>query len=239
MPNPILSPQKSQTLMYGISKNKFATTPCFLIEHSIFFPPEILANADLSKTSSRQIRSSLETKFDCSLISRKAEIDKIVMDYVDQQNGSEEEESSDDDAPAPAPPTKSKKQKRAAKGSDSDADSDDNHRTSKRTRTQEKPKPKKRAKKEAGSGGGGGGSGKGYTKPLQLSPELADVVGAECLPRHEVVKRIWAIIKERSLYDPKNKQFAICDGQLQKVMGVKRFRTFGMMKYLKTHFRDS
>lgn len=158
------------------------------------------------------------------------------MDFVEQQQDGEDQDTSDDDAPAPAPP-KAKKQKRAAKDSDSDAD--DDFKPTKRTRSQEKPKPKKKSKKAEGGGGGGGDKGKGYTKPLQLSPELADVVGAECLPRHEVVKRIWAIIKERSLYDPKNKQFAICDGQLQKVMGVKRFRTFGMMKYLKTHFRDS
>lgn len=58
------------------------------------------------------------------------------------------------------------------------------------------------------------------------------------MARHEVVKKIWAIIKERNLYDPKNKQYAICDDDLMKVIGVKRFRTFGMMKYLKTHFVD-
>lgn len=193
-----------------------------------------MATVDLAKTSSRQIRAQLETKFDCLLTSRKSEIDKIVMDYVEQHNDdSEEEESSEEEIAAPPPKAKAKK--RAAK--ESDPDSDDSTRRT-RTRNQDKPKPKKRAKKEGG-GGGGGGRGQGYIRPLQLSPELAGVVGADCLPRHEVVKRIWAIIKERSLYDPKNKQFAICDDQLQKVMGVKRFRTFGMMKYLKTHFRDS
>lgn len=61
-------------------------------------------------------------------------------------------------------------------------------------------------------------------------------MGTEALPRHAVVKQIWARIKENNLYDPKNKQFAICDPELQKVMGVKRFRTFGMLKYLKDHF---
>lgn len=79
-------------------------------------------------------------------------------------------------------------------------------------------------------------TGTGFTRPYQLSPQLAAVVGSDCLPRHEVVKRVWAIINERNLYDPKNKQFAICDSQLQTVMGVKRFRTFAMLKYLKTHF---
>lgn len=81
-------------------------------------------------------------------------------------------------------------------------------------------------------------SGTGFTRPYQLSPQLSAVVGSDCLPRHEVVKRVWAIINERNLYDPKNKQFAICDSQLQTVIGVKRFRTFAMMKYLKTHFLE-
>lgn len=61
-------------------------------------------------------------------------------------------------------------------------------------------------------------------------------MGEEQMARHEVVKRVWAIIKEKNLYDPKNKQYAICDEQLLKVIGVKRFRTFGMMKYLMPHF---
>lgn len=63
-------------------------------------------------------------------------------------------------------------------------------------------------------------------------------MGQESMARHEVVKKVWAIIKEKNLYDQSNKQFAICDDDLYKVMGVKRFRTFGMMKYLKTHFHD-
>merc|ERR1712137_288560 len=78
----------------------------------------------------------------------------------------------------------------------------------------------------------------GYVKAVKLSPALSDIVGSESMPRHEVVKKMWSIIKERNLYDPKNKQFALCDDQLQKVFGVKRFRTFGMMKYLKSHFTD-
>lgn len=85
---------------------------------------------------------------------------------------------------------------------------------------------------------GGAKKSTGFTRPLRLSPELAQLMGAESLPRHEVVKKVWALIKERNLYDPKNKQFAICDPDLMKVMGIKRFRTFGMLKYLKDHFLD-
>ncbi|XP_065174086.1 uncharacterized protein Non2 [Atheta coriaria] len=107
------------------------------------------------------------------------------------------------------------------KGSDSDGDED---------WVQEKPAPRKTG------AGGGAGKGKGYTRPLTLSPELAALVGQEVMARHEVIKKMWSIIKEKNLYDPKNKQFAICDEAMQKVIGVKRFRMFGMMKYLKDHF---
>ncbi|XP_029172310.1 upstream activation factor subunit spp27 [Nylanderia fulva] len=112
------------------------------------------------------------------------------------------------------------------KGSDSDSDEDWG---------KNKKAPGSAAKK---GGGGSKGKGGGYTRAITLSPELAAVVGAEQMARHEVVKKVWSIIKERNLYDPKNKQFAICDEELMKVIGVKRFRTFGMMKYLKNHFVD-
>lgn len=48
-------------------------------------------------------------------------------------------------------------------------------------------------------------------------------MGEKELPRHQVVKKVWAIIKEKNLYDPKNKQYAICDSALEKVIGVKRW----------------
>lgn len=82
------------------------------------------------------------------------------------------------------------------------------------------------------------GKGSGYTRAYKLSPALAELMGETELPRHEVVKRVWAIIKEKQLFDPNNRQFAICDKALFKVIGTQRFHTFGMMKYLKNHFID-
>ncbi|CAG2105790.1 unnamed protein product [Medioppia subpectinata] len=75
----------------------------------------------------------------------------------------------------------------------------------------------------------------GYLKPCVLSTELADFFGESEMARHEVVKRIWSYVKENNLQDPKNKQFTICDDQLLKIFGRKRFRMFGMMKILAKH----
>lgn len=103
-------------------------------------------------------------------------------------------------------------------------------------RTKKRPDQNVKINDEFNFQSAGAGKGNGFTRPQKLSPELAELMGSESLPRHEVVKKMWEIIKGRNLYDPKNKQFAICDDDVYKVIGVKRFRTFGMLKYLKTHF---
>ncbi|XP_067612689.1 uncharacterized protein Non2 isoform X1 [Eurosta solidaginis] len=203
----------------------------------------ILKTADLSVVSAKKVREQVEKKLNCSLLSRKKEFDSIVMDFINQQQDesegsveeveeqdSEEEvekkKSANKKRPQPTPrkaapkPKKKKSYNGSDSGSESDGGSDSDY---------EVPKKKAGAKKKAG-GGGGGSSGRkstGFTRAINLSPELSALMGAESLPRHEVVKKVWAIIKERNLYDPKNKQFAICDEELMKVMKVKRFRTFG------------
>lgn len=77
------------------------------------------------------------------------------------------------------------------KGSDSDSDEDWG---------KNKKAPGSTAKKGGGGGGGAKGKGGGYTRAITLSPELAAIVGAEQMARHEVVKKVWSIIKERNLY---------------------------------------
>lgn len=168
-----------------------------------------------------------------------------MADVEDQVNSHSEEDASEDEAP--------KKDESASEEELEEDDKDDDFDPNAKKPRKPKPSPKKRkaaddgdsdedwgkAKKKKSGGGGGRGKKSAFTKSFKLSAELADVVGSDVMPRHEVVKKLWAVIKERELQDPKNKQFAICDDQLQKVFGVKRFRTFGMMKHLKDHFLEA
>jgi len=78
----------------------------------------------------------------------------------------------------------------------------------------------------------------GFSKKLVLSPLLAELVGHERMSRCEVVKSIWKVIKERKLEDPVNMRYAVCDEQFEQLFGIKRFKTFSMMKYLQKHMKD-
>ena len=84
--------------------------------------------------------------------------------------------------------------------------------------------------------------GSGLTKPLCLSKELADLVGAkedEKLSRPEVVKRLWAHIKTNKLQDPDNKQYFTPDVKMIPIFGEDKIRAFGMVKFLKTHLTNA
>ncbi|XP_076677968.1 upstream activation factor subunit spp27 homolog Non2 isoform X1 [Andrena cerasifolii] len=211
------------------------------------------------------VMECLQEKQDGAKKKKKTASEESEDGEEEEEEGSEEEEEEEEKKPAKRSPAKKPANKRKKGSSDdeesaSDDDASDEEYSPKKPKVTPKKagKPGKKGKKkgsdsdsdedwgknkkaQGGGGGGkkGGGKGKGgYTRAITLSPELAAVVGAEQMARHEVVKKVWSIIKERNLYDPKNKQFAICDDELMKVIGVKRFRTFGMMKYLKNHFVD-
>ncbi|KAI0213936.1 Protein PBDC1 [Lamellibrachia satsuma] len=103
-----------------------------------------------------------------------------------------------------------------------------------------KPVVKAARKGKKGSGDGDGAkppkkTNNMYTRLCVLSAPLAEVMGKEKMARSDVIKRMWAIIRERDLLDPKNKQYMLVDDELYKVFGRKRVRTFGMMKFLKNH----
>ncbi|HNA62034.1 MAG TPA: SWIB/MDM2 domain-containing protein [Rhabdochlamydiaceae bacterium] len=76
-----------------------------------------------------------------------------------------------------------------------------------------------------------------FMQPMNVSEELAAVVGKGPMPRTEVTKKIWAYIKSRKCQDPKNKRNIIADDKLAKVFGgnKKTVNMFEMTKLINKH----
>ena len=71
---------------------------------------------------------------------------------------------------------------------------------------------------------------------MNISEDLAPVVGKGPMPRSEVVKNLWAYIKDKNLQDPKNKRTINADEQLKKVFGGKAtVDMFEMTKLVSKH----
>nr|XP_058973829.1 uncharacterized protein LOC131800164 isoform X2 [Pocillopora verrucosa] len=203
---------------------------------------DILRDGELSQLTSRIVRRQLEDKFGVSFLARKKEIDAMLMDMIEksrevegdkeQENGTseingvtqeeddkEDEESLEDDEPSP------KKKKRVNNKETHVLDDEelarklheDEKNLRSRRHTAKRPVERRKtakAKKPKESGGL-----TGFKRIMVLSPQLAEVVGEEKMTRSDVVKKMWEIIKERKLEDPKNKRFTLCDEQLQQVFG--------------------
>ena len=75
-----------------------------------------------------------------------------------------------------------------------------------------------------------------FMKPLNVSPELAAVVGNGPMPRSEVVKKLWVYIKSNNLQDPKSKRNIVADAKLKAVFGGKAVvDMFEMTKLVSKH----
>ncbi|KAG5247696.1 protein TRI [Salix suchowensis] len=75
----------------------------------------------------------------------------------------------------------------------------------------------------------------GFAKLSSLSPQLQAVVGVPELARTEVVKKLWAYIREKNLQDPKNRKNIKCDEALRAVFCVNLIDMFQMNKALSKH----
>lgn len=73
-------------------------------------------------------------------------------------------------------------------------------------------------------------------KPMNISPDLAEVVGKGPMPRSEVVKGLWVYIKKHGLQDAQNKRNINADAKLKKVFdGQATVSMFEMTKLVSKH----
>ncbi|TXI07687.1 MAG: DNA topoisomerase III [Rhizobium sp.] len=73
------------------------------------------------------------------------------------------------------------------------------------------------------------------SKPMKPSADLAQIVGADPLPRSEVTKKLWAYIKQHNLQNAKDKRNIDADPALKKIFGADRVTMFEMTKLVNKH----
>ena len=79
-------------------------------------------------------------------------------------------------------------------------------------------------------------SNSAFMKPMNISDDLAAVVGKGPMPRSEVVKKLWVYIKKNNLQDAANKRNINADAALKKVFdGKSVVNMFEMTKLVSKH----
>ncbi len=70
---------------------------------------------------------------------------------------------------------------------------------------------------------------------IEVSPELAAVVGDGPMARGEVTSKIWDYIRSNKLQNPQNKREILADSKLEPIFGAKKVTMFEMNKHLARH----
>ncbi|MBQ8498640.1 SWIB/MDM2 domain-containing protein [Chlamydia sp.] len=75
-----------------------------------------------------------------------------------------------------------------------------------------------------------------FMQPVNVSADLAAIVGAGPMPRTEIIKKVWDYIKKNKLQDLTNKRNINPDDKLAKVFGSKdSVDMFQMTKLVSKH----
>lgn len=75
-----------------------------------------------------------------------------------------------------------------------------------------------------------------FMRPMNISSDLAVIVGKGPMPRSEMVKKLWAYIKKNGLQDSVNKRNINANEALKKVFGGKTtVSMFEMTKLVSKH----
>lgn len=91
--------------------------------------------------------------------------------------------------------------------------------------------------KTKAEGGAVKSAGSAPQRPVTPSKELAAVVGADAIPRTQVVKKVWDYIKANNLQNEKDRRSIDADANLEKVFGKKQVTMFEMTKLINQHLK--
>lgn len=74
-------------------------------------------------------------------------------------------------------------------------------------------------------------------KPVQLSPELENVIGKGPMTRAQVTSKVWEYIKKHGLQDSKDKRMINPDAKLGAVIGNSQISMFKMTAAVSKHLK--
>ncbi|XP_009774096.1 upstream activation factor subunit UAF30 isoform X2 [Nicotiana tabacum] len=180
---------------------------------------EILKVSDLETTTAGSVRRKLEEEFGVDLNDRKA----FIRDQIDLFLRTHVEETPNDDVQEVEQEQETENVK--------EEENDDSCSQEEENETDTGAKEKARSEKMNGEAKKKGG----FNKPCALSPQLQKLVGESELGRPEVVKKIWAYIREKNLQNPQNKRKILCDEVLSEIFRAKTIDMFQMNKVLSKH----
>ncbi|KAK6924092.1 DEK, C-terminal [Dillenia turbinata] len=188
---------------------------------------EFLKTSDLNTTTTAIVRKRLEEEFGVDLTEKKAfireQVDLFLQSQLEKAQEEEEEEAVEDGEEK----VRAEESEGSIENEEGEEESDEQSSNGKASRKGRSSKQKKEVKKRGGGGG--------FTKLCSLSPQLQKFVGVPEAARTEVVKQLWAYIREKELQDPSNKKNIICDDALYAIFGVKSIDMFQMNKALTKH----
>lgn len=201
----------------------------------------VLKTADLATTTTTAIRQHLEHELGVDLSDKKAFIRQQVDLYLQQQ---EQEDKKKEEEEAQVEEEEEEQQQEQEHEQQQQDEVDDYGTQTATTGSDSKQRllakigrsaskessPKEKKKRTGGSGGAGG-----LNKLCSLSPELQAVVGETELPRTQVVKLLWAYIRENGLQDPENRRNIICNDVLRILFNTDSTDMFKMNKLLSKH----
>ncbi|KAJ9152935.1 hypothetical protein P3X46_026439 [Hevea brasiliensis] len=190
---------------------------------------EILRTSDLDTATAGSVRRKLEEDFGLDLSDRKVFIREQIDLYLETLQNKHNDEDEEENI--------AEKVNQNKEGNENDAVEEEEEVKEEEEEVEEdesdeqgtKIKRSNKAEKEGKKRGGG------FTKLCSLSPQLQKFLGVSELARTEVVKKLWAYIRENNLQDPKNKRNIKCDEALHDLFRVNSINMFQMNKALSKH----
>ncbi|RXH99784.1 hypothetical protein DVH24_021586 [Malus domestica] len=181
---------------------------------------EILRSSDLDTATAGSVRRKLEADFGVDLSDRKKFIRDQIDIYLETQTKPQGEEAEEEDEVGETSEN--------AEQNDDVKEEDEEEEEEEEEEKESKSKRRKTVDKVVVKRGG-------FNKICSLSPQLQEFVGVPEMARTEVVKRIWAYIREKDLQDPKNRRNIRCDESLHSLFRVNSINMFQMNKVLSKH----